>query len=71
MNDSTAEPPPGGVVWDLDTGPVGAVIPRRVMRARREVAEALGSPFESPVPGWSVASASAYGSAVPLDDEIS
>ena len=45
-------------------------IPRRVLTARREAAEALGLAFESQVPGWSVAPAQDYGSAVPLEDDI-
>lgn len=76
MSDSIAGPPPGGVVWDLDTAPVGAPIPRRVMRARREAAEALDLASTSSAPTWSVAPEPAYGpppvygAAVPLDDEL-
>jgi hypothetical protein len=57
VSDSLAPPPP-----------TTTAIPRRVMRARREAAEALGLPFESQIPGWSVAPAPDYGSAVRLED---
>lgn len=70
MSDSIAGALPVDVVWDLDTAPIGAPVPRRIMRARRDAAEALDLASASSAPTWSVAPAPEFGSTVPLDDEL-
>ena len=67
MSESLAGPPSGGNEADLDGAPFAKPLSRRVMRARRDAAEALGLASVSSLPTWSVAPAPAYGSAVLLD----
>jgi hypothetical protein len=70
MSESLAGPLPGGAAADVDDESFALHVPRRIIRARREAAEARELESGSSAPSWSVAPAPAYGSSVPLDDEL-
>jgi hypothetical protein len=55
---------------DADVASPWPFTPRRVMRAQREAAEALGLPYEAPIPKLSGAPATEFGAAIPLDDGL-
>jgi len=69
LSESHEGTPSASVSADVDRAPIGAPIPRRVMRARRDAAEALGLASVSELPTWSVAPAPAYGPASLQDAE--
>ena len=69
MSESIAGPLPGGAAIEFRAAQGKPAIPRRLVRARREAEAAAELASGSTAPTWSVASAPAFGSAVPLEDE--
>jgi hypothetical protein len=70
MSDSLEGPPSGGGAADVDGASIEPHEPRRIIRARRDAAEALEFASASTAPSWTVAPALDVGSSVPLDDEL-